>query len=139
MEWSEKHDIHLCREVLVLQSFEHPYRSKERGEVWAKIAINLNGLKQPTFKASKRSARDRLILLQSRFKEKIRMEEGASGIDCEESALEQPLEEITDKEKAVEAGRKENCGTQQENEKLAAEEQRKKAMERLGETQKERW
>ena len=67
------------------------------------------------------------------------MEEGASGKDCEESELDQALEEITDKEKAAEAGRKENCGTWQENEKLAAEEQRKKAMERLGETEKERW
>ena len=121
----------------MLQPFEHPYRSEERGEVWAKIAINLNDLRQPTFKVSKRSVRDRLTPLQSRFKEKIRMEEeGASGMDCEESELDQALEEITDKEKAAEAGRKENCGTQQENEKLAAEEQRKKAMERLGETQK---
>ena len=66
----------------MLQPFEHPYRSQERGEVWAKIAINLNGLKQATFKVSKRSVRHRLTLLQSRFKEKIRREEGASGIDC---------------------------------------------------------
>ena len=120
----------------MLQPFEHPYGSKERGEVWTKININLNGLRQPTFKVSKRSVRDQLTLLQSRFKEKIRMEEGASGIDCEESEVDQVLEEITDKEKAAEAGQKENCGTKQENEKIAAEEQRKKAMERLGETEK---
>ena len=69
----------------MLQPFQHPYRSKERGEVWAKIAFNLNGLKQPTFKVSKRVVRDRLTLLQSRFKEKNRIEDGASGIDCEES------------------------------------------------------
>ena len=101
MEWSEKHDILLCREVLVLQPFEHPYRSKERGEVWPKIAINLNGLKQPTFKVSKRSVRDRLTLLQSRFKEKIRRGEGAPGIDCEESELDQALEEILTKRKLL--------------------------------------
>ena len=104
--------------------------------MWAKIAINLNGLKQPTFKVSKRTVRDRLTLLQSKFKEKIRIEDGASGIDCEESELNQALEEIIDKGKDAEAGRKENGGTQQENQKLAADEQRKKAMERLGETQK---
>lgn len=91
MAWSEKHDILLCREVLVLQPFEHPYRSKERGEVWAKIAINSNGLKQPTFKVSKRSGRDWLTLLLSRFKEKIRIEEAASGINFEESELDQGL------------------------------------------------
>ena len=45
------------------------------------------------------------------------------------------LEEINDQEKVAVAGRKENCRAKQVNEKLAAEEQRQRAMESLGKTQ----
>ena len=31
MEWSDKHDITLCREVSVMEPYQYPYRSKERG------------------------------------------------------------------------------------------------------------
>ncbi|KAK3712971.1 hypothetical protein QZH41_000636 [Actinostola sp. cb2023] len=58
MKWSEKHDIALCREVLVMEPFQFPYRSKERGEVWNEIANNLNGLVELKFKVTKRSVRD---------------------------------------------------------------------------------
>ena len=44
----------------------------------------------------KRSVKDRLTLLQSSYKEKIRMEEGASGIECNESELDLAFEEINE-------------------------------------------
>ena len=99
MEWSEKHDVVLCREVLVMEPYQHPYRSKERGDVWNQIALNLNGLDHPKFKVNKRSVRDTLTLLITKHKAKMRQEENASGIDCEETELDQAIEEIIDKEK----------------------------------------
>ena len=63
MEWSAKHDWMLCQEVLVMESYQHPYRSKERADVWNQITVNLSGLDHPEFKGNKRSIRDRLTLL----------------------------------------------------------------------------
>ena len=94
MERSEKHDVVLCREVLVMEPYQHPYRSKERGDVWNQIALNLNGLDHPKFKVNKRSVRDRLTLLITKHKAKLRQEENASGIDCDETELDQAIEEI---------------------------------------------
>ena len=126
----------LCREVLLLDAFQYPYRSKECGDVWGQVAINLNSSNHPKFKVSKRSVRDRLALLQSRYKEKMKQEEMASGIDCEETELDRALEEITDKEKASESNRNEGFSVQVKKDKEAAEEQRLKAVERLGQTTK---
>ena len=82
-----------------MEPYQHPYRSKERGDVWYQISVNLSGLDHAKFKVSKRSARDRLNLLITKHKAKIRQEENASGIICEEIELDQALEEIIDKEK----------------------------------------
>ena len=63
------------------------------------------------------------------------MEEAASGLDCEETKLDKALEEIIEKEKAANDAR----GLQDDNkkaEKAATEEQRNRAVERLGETKK---
>lgn len=139
MKWTEDHDLTLCGEVLLQEPFKHPKNSKERGEVWRQIALNLNSLASPIFKVSKRSVRDRLTLLQTKYKEKIREEERASGIDCEETQLDAALEEILDKEKAADMERNEQAGTltkKHQSEKASAEEVRRQAMERLGKTQK---
>lgn len=61
------------------------------------------------------------------------MEEAASGIDCEETNLDKALQEIIVKEKAAMDAR----SLQDDNknaEKAPAEEHRKRAVERLGET-----
>ena len=52
MEWSDKHDLVLCREVLVMEPYQHPYRSNKRGDVWNQIAVNLSGLDRPKFKVN---------------------------------------------------------------------------------------
>lgn len=139
MKWTEDHDLTLCGEVLLQEPFKHPKNSKERGEVWGQIALNLNSLASPIFKVSKRSVRDRLTLLQTKYKEKTREEERASGIDCEETQLDAAVEEILDKEKAADMERNEQAGTlskKYQSEKASAEEVRRQAMERLGKTQK---
>ena len=52
MEWTELHDLNLCEEVLVVEPWKHPYRSKERGDSWNEIANDLNTSDHPTFKVS---------------------------------------------------------------------------------------
>ena len=54
---------------------------------------------------SKRSVRDSLTLLQTKYKEKIGEEERASEIDCEETQLDAALEEIAEKERAAAVAR----------------------------------
>ena len=67
MEWTELHDLNLCEDGLVVEPWQHPYPSKDRGDSWNEIANNLNASGYPTFKVSKGSVRDRLILLQKKF------------------------------------------------------------------------
>ena len=52
-------------------------RSKDRGDVWGQVAIIFNSSDHPKFKVRKLSVRDRLTLLQSRYKEKMKREEMA--------------------------------------------------------------
>ena len=122
-----EHDLTLCGDVLLQESFKHPKSSKERGEVWSNIAVNLNSLENPLLKVSKRSVRDRLTLLQTKYKGKIREEEKASGIDCEETPLDSAIEEILEKEKAADMERNEQSGTQTLKEKG-----RRRVLKRLG-------
>ena len=140
MKWSEEHDLMLCREVLVLEPWKFPKQSKEGGDVWGEVALDLNGTSYPKFKVSKRSVRDRLTLSVSKYKEKMRKEEQGSGIECEdETELEKALSEIIEKEQAADMERKENSNTltkKNESEKASAEESRLKAMERLMQTKK---
>ena len=139
MEWSESHNLALCGEVLVLEPFKYPKRSKERCEIWGQIAVNLNSLRSPKFRVSKRSVRDRLTLLQTKYKEKIREEERASGIHCEETQLDAALEEIAEEERAADLERNDKASAvnkKNESEKASAEEVRLQALERLDKTQK---
>ena len=59
------------------------------------IAVSLGGLDPPKFKVNERSMRDRLsTLLITKHKAKIGQEENSTGITCEETELEQALEDI---------------------------------------------
>ena len=80
--------------MLVIEPFQHPYRTKEEGDVWNQIAVNLSGLDQ---NVNKRSMRDRLTLLITKNKAKIRQVEDATGITCEETELDQAFEDIIDR------------------------------------------
>ena len=44
MRWTSGHDVMLLRKVLFLEPWKPKYGSQERGKVWEKIAISLNGL-----------------------------------------------------------------------------------------------
>lgn len=128
MEWLESHDLALYGEVLVFEPFKYPKRSKERSKIWGRIAVNLNSPRSQKFTVSKRSVRDRLTLLQTKYKEKIREEERASGKDCQKEKERAADLERNDKTSAVNKKNK--------SEKTSAEEVRLQAMECLSKTQK---
>lgn len=69
----------------------------ERGESWSNIASTLlNSIKEPEFRVHQRLVRDHYFLvLEKNYREKIRVEDRASGI-CppEETELEQGIREI---------------------------------------------
>ena len=87
----------VCREVLVMEPYQHPHTSKERGDVWNQITVNLSDLDHPKFKVNKRSMRDTLTWLITKHKAKIRQEENATGITCKDAELDLALEEIIDR------------------------------------------
>ena len=102
MEWTEQHDNILCQEILVLEPFKAKKGSIARGQIWDKIANNLNSLQHPQFRVTKRSVRERYTLLSDKFRAKMRDEEKASGIDTDLSDVEKALEGIVEKEAVVE-------------------------------------
>ena len=87
----------VCREMLVMEPYQHPHRSKERGDVCDQITVNLSDLDHPKFKVNQRSMRVRLTLLITKHKAKIRQEENATGITCKDTELDLALEEIIDR------------------------------------------
>ena len=133
MEWTEHHGNILCQEILVLEPFKAKKGSIARGQIWDKIANNLNSLQHPQFRVTKRSVRERYTLLSDKFRAKMRDEEKASGIDTDLSDVEKALEEIVEKEAVVEET------TQNDKKKVdsaKAAEIRYRALENLGGTQK---
>ena len=98
MEWTEDHDNSLCQEILALEPFKAKKGSIARGQIWDQIANNLNSLELPRFKVTKRSVRERYMLLIEKLKEKLKEEEKASGIETNISDVEKALEEILEKE-----------------------------------------
>ena len=62
---------------------------------------NLNGLKLPRFKVSKRAVGESYALLSAKFKGKVKDKEKASGIECDLSEVEKALKEITEKDVAA--------------------------------------
>ena len=139
MEWTNKHDISFCREILLVIPFKAKPRTNQRGQLWNEIADCLNSLNEPKFSVTQRSVRDRFKLLSEKFKRKITAEERESGISPEISELDALLEEILDLEKEYrEEYVQETCDKKRKEQvdKDNAEEMRLKAMETLKETQK---
>ena len=135
MEWSDGHDVMLCREILYEDPFQFKKGSPDRGEVWSKIARALNSCTELKFNVKQRSVRERFTLLQVKYKETNRKDEAGSGTSRQVSELDQLLEDITEKEKDSEESRNVNAKKDdQDGEK--AENIRKTAMERVGQTKK---
>ena len=92
----------------------------------------MNKLDNPKFMIKeKRGVRDRWNLLQAKFKCMQQEELQASGIDCELSEKDALIEELCEKEDSFSAKEKKKS-----DDKVAAEEIRKKAMERIASKKK---
>ena len=127
MEWTDDHDILLLREMIASELFQFKKSSPNRGKIWESVQERLNKLDNPKFVIKeKRGVRDRWNLLQAKFKRMQREELQASGIDCELSEKDALIEELCEKEDSFSAKDKKKS-----DDKEAAEEIRKKAMERM--------
>ena len=77
MKWTAKHDVELCKEVVVSRLFETRKKSLERGKVWEAVAKTLEQHDHICFRVDQRAVRDRVRkLLQTiaRKKEKKEMQ-----------------------------------------------------------------
>lgn len=68
MEWTERHDIVLAREILVSEPFKYKKGSIDKGKAWFIIADPLNSCLDLQFKVSQRSVRERFALIQEKYK-----------------------------------------------------------------------
>ena len=137
MEWTEKHDVILCREILVTEPFMFKKGSVDKGKVWTEVADSLNSCRELQFKVKQRSVRERFALLQAKYKTKNSKDERSSGTSEEVSELDVLIQEITEKENAADENRGSEDGRKKiEADRAKAEEVRKKAMERVGQTKR---
>ena len=130
--WKMMHEDLLLREVLLLEPFQYRQGTKERGTAWTKKAENLTTL---GMKASQRSVREKFEKLVTEFKRKEAAEERASGVEVEyterDQAMVDILERMNEYEVALESKKVKDL-----QEKATAEDMRKKATERVGETRR---
>ncbi|XP_058968481.2 mRNA export factor GLE1-like [Pocillopora verrucosa] len=130
----------LCREILVVDPFTGTKKGTvARGTRWEEVAKNLNKIQQIYFKVDKRAVQDRYNLLSKELRNKLKREEKESGIETDMTEVEMALEELIEKEDAAETEQKvvENQKKVKDSQdRENAESVQKKAMERLGQTQK---
>ena len=133
MEWSEAHDVLLCREMLALNPFKAKRKTTQRSKMWETIAQNLELIDQPTFRVTVRAVRDRYSLLARKYRKRMQTEKKASGITPEVSELDVLLEELIGLEDLSEEENEEKT-KKDELDKVKALDMRKKAMEKLSDT-----
>lgn len=136
MEWTERHDLILAREILVSEPFRFKKGSVDKGKVWSAIGEALNSSLDLQFKVTQRSVRERFALIQEKYKKKNSKDERSSGTSMELTGLDKLIEEITEKEKAVEEMRGCDNTGRIDADRAKAEEVRKRAMERVGQTKR---
>ena len=99
MEWTDEHDIIMCREIVAFDIYQFRSGSKERGQVLDRIAEVLNAITEPYFKVDQRSIRDRLKKKLKNFTAEQNAEQRASGIDVPEpTELDNSLQDISDRQ-----------------------------------------
>ena len=130
--------MRLCREVLHDEPYQRKKGSNQRGEAWTQITKRLSGSDELVFRVDQRGVRERMERLKTNYKAKMREEESASGITVEEiSELDAFICEIIERQRMAEEARESNANWKKNDaDKKTAEEMRKVAMERYGETRK---
>ena len=94
MVWPRDHDVLLAREILVVKPFSFKFGSRERGQVWGKVAESLNLVQHLRFNVDQRGVRERYDKFEKAYQKRMREEERASGINPEISELDEALEII---------------------------------------------
>ena len=139
MDWSSEHEILFCREVIAHELYSHKPGSKERGQCLDRIAESLNSIENPYFKVDQRSLRDKIKKLLLNYVQKRNKEEKSSGIEVEHGEIDDLLLEIHEKQQLCEKDAtiaSSEKQRKQDQERVAAEEIRTLATERLSETRK---
>ena len=116
------------------EPYKFKLRTPERGQAWESLAQQLNSIHQPKFRVTARSVRDRFSLLSTKYAQKLRMEERASGIEVEHTELEKLIDEILEREKDAKReldSKDREKKSKADKEKATAEQVRKQAMERM--------
>ena len=137
MKWTKEHDVLLGKEAMLFELWKYKLGSRERGNCLDRIAESLNQLQEPFFNVSQKSIRDRLKILERDFKRKDRFERNASGISPEKSEIDVIMEDYLARKEEQER-EWEKISIKTAKDKASAEEMLNKAMERLGETIKEK-
>ena len=98
MVWNNKKDKLLCRELLLMESYQYNARSREQGNVWKQIAdaLNLISTASTFFRVNARAVRERCALLTNRQAEKEKNELKQSGISPEDTPLDEAIKNIID-------------------------------------------
>lgn len=79
MEWTKEHDIHLCRDIIVVEPFQSKKGTVARGQLWTKIAQSLNSCKELKFRVGMRSVRESFSDKQEEYLKKNCADECSSG------------------------------------------------------------
>ena len=137
---TDRHDVILCREILIHNPFQYKKSSIQRGHVWNDIAERLVAVDKVRFKSDldRRSVCDRYNLLANKLRRKLKDERKASGIETDMSEVEVALEDLIEREDESDKQHKENQdqNLMRKEDRQQAEDIRTKSLERLGETQK---
>ena len=139
MEWTDQHDVLFCREVIVFELFTYKLASNECGQCYDRIAESLNAVTDVCFKFDQRALRDRTQKLLKLHANKRNREEKASGVEVQHSELDDLMLDLYDQHKQIEneiSEASEKLKVAKYQDKLAAEEIRACAVERLSETRK---
>ena len=111
MEWTQYHDLVLCRELLLTNPFQANYKTTARAKLWDEVAENLVKTTRPAFKKSldKRAVQERYRLLTEKFKKRMAKERIETGINPTMSELDVLVEELVEREQ-TEKHQRENYG-----------------------------
>ena len=129
-------NVALCREAGFINPFQYRERTKERGQAWDTIAVNLQ---KHGFNVTKRSVRDRYKLLKEQVLKRNREEAKASGIAPELTGAEAEVIEVIEDLLEVEndtKGQQAEIQLDEKKKELDGVEMRKRCLETFSETNK---
>ena len=88
MEWTNPHDIALCREIILVNPFKAKKKTIPRAKLLEEVATNVNKMDTIEFNTSQRGVRDRYMRISNKFRARMVEEQRASGISPETSELD---------------------------------------------------